>query len=262
MIREAIVLQAFMLPLFFCTQNADADLAVNFTNSDAPRQVLAGETTGVIPVTGWTNLNVVTASQSEDPDTRIDVIGSADNVSGTTIDISWRAAVLQGSNSARGFSGSNGTDGTQALYEFGLRDNSGDDFSDTQFTISDLASYLTSQSASSYDLYVYFKSTVNVSQDAISLGLGLDALSTYDPAPAPSPISQPFVLGGNADSNYAVFSGLTSDSTTVFFSRAANGRDGLIAGFQVVVTSIPEPSSTMLVSSLLVFLGLRRQRKR
>lgn len=252
MLRNLLVVQAFLLALLFCTQNAFADLAINFTNGDAPRQVLAGETTGVVPFNGWTNLNVLTSSSP------------LLNVGGTSIDVSWQAPVLQASTTARG-AGGDGTNAIQSLFEYGLRDNSAPVGSpNAEFTISDLTSHLASQSALSYDLYVYYKSFVPgvVANDDITIGLNNDPVSTFDPAVALTPLSQPFVLAGNADSNYVVFSGLTTDSTTVSLSRApTDGRDGLIVGFQVDVTSVPEPSSAILVSSLMALGGLRRRRK-
>ena len=91
----------------------------------------------------------------------------------------------------------------------------------------------------------YYKSPLNnVSPDDVELGLDTAALVTADPASALLSVNDSFVAAGNPESNYILFSGLTADSTTVYFNRVS--RDGILTGFQV--EAIPEPGTGLLIA--------------
>lgn len=67
------------------------------------------------------------------------------------------------------------------------------------------------------------------------------------------------VLPGNVDGDYVLISGLTpTASNELIFG--GNGHDGVVTGAQFRVTSVPEPSSVVLLGSVAALLFTRRRR--
>ena len=214
-------------------------ISINITNGDAPRQIGASESTGVLDVTGWLN---VTADST--------------NIGGTAVDVTLSKAP-SGLNTSRDSGVGDGTDGFLALYEGGLRDSSGATLDDTFATLSDMTAFLASEGAVSYNVYAYYKSAgPNWDPDNVAIGLSGGSMTTVNPDGGTLSVSDAFVEAGTPESNYMVFSGLTADSTTVFFSRVS--RDGLLTGLQIE-TVVPEPSAIALIlCGGLVLVRLRR----
>ena len=74
-IQEVVMFKIGLLGLWVLLASsgvANAGLiSVNFTNGDGPRDILAGEFTGVVNATGWQN---ITATTSDIDSTVVDVI--------------------------------------------------------------------------------------------------------------------------------------------------------------------------------------------
>jgi len=191
-------------------------VSVNFTNADGPRKILATESTGVINAKGWVNMKTATKT----------------NINGTPIDITLSAVAAGGWNTARDAKKGDGTNGFLALYEAGVKDNTPNKPADSFVTIKDMTAFLKAEGATSYTIYVYYKSTATLDKDNIALGLDSKKLTTYDPIGVKVSASDSFVAGGKANSNYVVYSGLTADSTTIFINRVQ--RDAMLTGIQIV----------------------------
>jgi hypothetical protein len=98
---------------------------------------------------------------------------------------------------------------------------------------------------STYDIYVYFNSDTAGRVGTVGIGGTTYDFSTYGPASVNGPnglfLQTTDTTGANPTADYAVFTGLTGSSQTIFESTA-NGAG--IAGFQIV--AVPEPSSMAL----------------
>jgi hypothetical protein len=213
-------------------------ISINLTNSDGPRQILALESTGVIDTTGWINMT-----------------SGGNDVDGTAVDVAWGGSIGL-ANTLRDKGTGDGTDGFLALYEAGLRDSTSGTDGDTYVAISDMAAYLAAEGHTSYRIIAYYKSVVTAAADGIELGLATDALTAVDPDGHRISVGDGFVEAGSPESNYMVFSGLTSDSATVYLNKV--GRDGLLTGIQI--ETIPEPATLGLaVGAGLGVLFIRRR---
>jgi len=213
-------------------------LSINLTNNDNPRQIQATESTGVINTTGWNNITATTA-----------------DIDGTVVDITLGGSIAT-SNTARD-AGGDGTDGFLALYEAGLRDNTAGTPGDTFITISDMTAFLTTESATSYNIYAYYKSRVTAVDR--TLGIGTDSSNlTTDSTPDGRDISasDSFVALGGTDANYVLYSGLTADSTTIYINRGT--REATLTGIQI--EAVPEPSSAALIGLAGLAWILRRRK--
>ncbi|MEN1679711.1 MAG: PEP-CTERM sorting domain-containing protein [Planctomycetota bacterium] len=255
-------LLAFVALAAIASTSPASVISVNFTNADGPRQVLPGETTGVVPDSAWLNVNLSTFDQTPGNSANTGpFVGAVPGVGGTAVDLSFTGAATGGfitTNTARDAANPDGTDGFLALYESGLRDSSTTS-GDTFFTLSGLSAFLSDTNGISYDLYVYYKSAVTAAADAVDIGFNGGAVVTYDPDATGISASDPFVEAGNAESNFIAFTGLTDDSATFTLSRGATGgRDAILAGFQVV-SIVPEPGSA--AATCLLLLGVARRRR-
>lgn len=222
------------------TSSAQADLvSVNLTNTDGPRQILAGETTGVLPDSAWHNLQLGGPT------------GTAADVGGSVIDVAWTASSVGRQNTARDASNPDGTDGFLALFEAGLLDSAPG--TPSSVTLSDLSAYLSATGLPSYNVYAYFKSPITASPDGISIN-GV----TVDPDATAISVNDSFVLAGNPESNYAVFTGLTADTFSITFDRV--DRDALLVGFQVA--AVPEASQVLMLGLITAGIGVTRWRRR
>lgn len=208
--------------------SANAGLvSINLTNADGPRQILVGESTGVIDTAGWLNIGATTA-----------------NVDGTVVDATLGGTMVT-ANTLRDKGSGDGTDGFLALYEAGLKDSTGGTPGDTFITVSDMTAYLAAEGDSSYRIIAYYKSALNnTTPDTIALGLTTGSLTSVDPDGTSMSVTDSFVESANAESNYIIFSGLTADSTTVYLNRVS--RDGLLTGIQI--QTIPEPATLGMVA--------------
>ena len=215
-------------------------LSINLTNTNAPRQIEASESTGIIDTTGWNNITATTT-----------------DVDGTAVDITLGGNILT-ANTKRD-AGGDGTNGFLALYEAGLRDATPGTAGDTFATISDMAAYLTAEGATSYNLYVYYKSGVPDATTPRALAIGMDSSNlTTDNTPdgRDMSVNDSFVALGGTDANYVLYQGLTADSVTVFINKG--DRDALLTGVQI--ETVPEPSSAVLIGLGGLALILRRRK--
>jgi len=225
-----------LLPLAVGTANA-AVLSINLTNADGPRQILATESTGVINTTGWVNVQSNTAVTD----------------SGVTIAPFGNRST---SNTLRDLGVGDGTDGFLALNEFGLRDSTGANQTDTGVTISGLSQFLTAANASEYRIIAYYKSPIISGNRVIEIGLDSSFTTVDTPDYSNVSVNDNFVQHESADSNYIEFTGLTADSTTLYVNRS--NRDGLLTGFQI--EAVPEPSTSLLAGLAGIGLLLRRRK--
>lgn len=218
-----------LVAIIATAMSANAGLvSINLTNADGPRQILVGETTGVIDADGWVNMGATTA-----------------NVGGTVVDATL-GGTMGVANTSRDKGSGDGTDGFLALYEAGLRDATIATLGDTFITVSDMTAYLAAEGDTSYNIIAYYKSAITASPDTISLGLTTGSLTNVDPDGHTISVNDSFVESANPESNYIVFSGLTSDSTTVYLNKASGGRDGMLTGIQI--QTIPEPATLGMVA--------------
>ena len=206
-------------------------ISVNFArDATGFGAIEGGESAGVIDTTDWVNVTTV---------------GTTTGVGGSLIDITL---VAQGGGQvivARGVESSQ-------LFNTGLRSSDAANNGTTYATIANMTAQLAADGATSYNLYVYYKSAVAGSYTA-DLALGqLDPLptsTTYGAADNNTFSSTGFVLADAGDlsveANYIKYTGLTDDTITMFVDRG--NKDTMFNGFQV--ETIPEPATLGMVAA-------------
>jgi hypothetical protein len=113
-----------------------------------------------------------------------------------------------------------------------------------------------------YDIYVYFNADVAGRAGAVGIGATTYSFSTVGPASVNGAnglfLQTTDTASGNPTADYAVFTGLTGSSQTIFENNPSWGG---INGFQIV--AVPEPSSMALavVGGFGVLLMNRRFKK-
>jgi hypothetical protein len=184
-------------------------ISVNFSKPGvAGTEMAPTDTAGVIDVAGWVNVNNATP---------------VPNIGGSLVDL---AADGGGSFWSRGGE-------TTKLFNGGLRDNK-TATGDTYATISDMTAQLAADEASSYNLYVYYKA---YSSGGNTGRLGLGALSPLDTLFVGNNSFSEYVVenGTNSPSNYIKYTGLTTNSITMFVEKGANAV--YFSGFQIETIS-------------------------
>ena len=215
-------------------------VSVNLTNTNGPRQIQSGESTGVISTTDWANVS-----------------SSTTNISGSGVDATL-AGTISASNTLRDGAPADGTDGFLALFEGGLKDSTAGSATDTSITLSNLSALLAAEGHTSYRIIAYYKSAVNVTT-ADSFQLQLDSntpVITNTPDNSNISASDSFVKLGSVENNWMEFTNLTSDTATIAINRIS--RDGVLVGLQL--ETVPEPSSTALLGLGGLALIMRRRK--
>lgn len=246
-----------------------ASVAVNFHHADYADNtgIQAGETAMGIPGSSWTNLAIEGA-------------GGASAGTGTAggLTVIWNAANAY----SAGSEGLLGTDASQQVFRMYLDD--GDGGSTNYFTgdgygvtlqVSGLAALLGANSATSYNLTLYFGTdsasfTTAQIRDGLPVGLAsatsISSLPSLGTIAAETPVGNgtyPFSTGAGTDTggHRAIGSlvGLTADAITIAMpSNAGNGVRGSLSGFSI--TTVPEPSVTLMLGGL-GLAGLMRRRR-
>lgn len=199
------------------------------------------QTAGVYATVGWLNdwFTYPTTNLMDDSGTATTIDISVSSTNGTwsangfaqpgqDADLSWNKTLMAGYLNGTGAAGSS-------------------------ITISDI-SYTT------YDIYVYF-----TADDSSRTGTVTDGTTTYSFNVLDNQLAGGNALfaqttdtgSGNPEANYAIFSGLSGSTQTI--STDFGATYGGIAGFQIVDTSVPEPSVALLGG--IGVLGLLRRRR-
>ncbi|MDD5263095.1 MAG: PEP-CTERM sorting domain-containing protein [Methylacidiphilales bacterium] len=235
--------------LFAAAAQAQLSIGIDFSGAGTP--IPATTSAGVVPQANWNNLSTTSGSLAAGL-----VLDSSGAVA-SGVSASWGS---NGSNTLFGF-GSNftGADPNQTgdtdLYSQGLLTFGGPGNWYGHIT-------LTGITYATYDVYAYFSSNpstsglVNFNGTTLSGGLYTDGTTFNYSSANPSQYGSNYVAatGAGGPANYAVLSGVTGSSLTVYESSG----NGSLVGIQIV-SAVPEPSTyTMLLGGLGLLIVFRR----
>jgi hypothetical protein len=242
--KKNIVLLAVFALVFALPSAAQAvSIGLNFQDGDGFETMVAADSAGVIPQINWNQSSDFSANNSQSG-TIDNMINDAGLASGVKVE--W--------TSANAWRNENSTAASTADTKMmdGYAEING-----SQYTFD-----FTGISYAEYDIYVYVGDDGRGSTATVSNGTTSFSFSTNsDGAIFPGAYLQTTDTGaGNPLANYAVFSGLSGASQS--FNFPTKSAQPGIHGFQIVDTTIPEPSSMALLLTGACALLLRRRRRR